>query len=77
MLTNKIKNLIVLKTTIPGMYVDLCAMSENDEVEWTHEKINGERILSEVVKVNGILSEVVKVNGECILSEVVKGKPLK
>jgi len=34
-----------LKTTIPNIYVELCGMTSNDELEWTHEKINGECIL--------------------------------
>ncbi|GEM_PF-2778712 len=34
-----------LKTTVPGTYVDLCNMTEKDELEWSHEKIDGECIL--------------------------------
>lgn len=34
-----------LKTTVPNAYVDICRITANDELEWTHEKINGECIL--------------------------------
>ena len=40
-----------LKTTIPLTYVELCGITSKDELEWTHEKINGECILKvKVVK---------------------------
>lgn len=34
-----------LRTTVPHVYVDICDITENDELEWSHEKINGECIL--------------------------------
>ncbi len=34
-----------LKTTIPSIYVEICTITEKDELEWSHEKINGECIL--------------------------------
>ena len=34
-----------LKTTVPNIYVELCSITDKDELEWTHEKINGECIL--------------------------------
>lgn len=34
-----------LKTTVPNIYVELCQMTENDTLEWTHERIDGECIL--------------------------------
>jgi hypothetical protein len=34
-----------LRTTVPNVYVDICGMSNKDELEWSHEKINGECIL--------------------------------
>lgn len=40
-----------LKTTVPNAYVELCGITNKDELEWTHEKIDGECILKvKVVK---------------------------
>jgi len=48
------KSTTSLKTTVPNSYVAICGITENDELEWSHEKINGECILRvKVVKGKG------------------------
>jgi hypothetical protein len=34
-----------LKTTIPNMYVELCGITDKDELEWSHERIDGDCVL--------------------------------
>jgi hypothetical protein len=42
-----------LKTTVPSMYVDLCGITNKDELEWSHEKINGGECILKVKVVKG------------------------
>lgn len=42
-----------MKTSVPGVYVEVCGITEDDELEWTHEKLDGGECILKVRVVKG------------------------